>query len=31
MLSAILDVDPTFRPTAGPSPWEPETIPRGDA
>jgi diacylglycerol O-acyltransferase / wax synthase len=27
MLSAILDVDPNFRPTAGPTPWEPEAIP----
>jgi diacylglycerol O-acyltransferase / wax synthase len=27
MLAAILDLDPNFRPTAGPTAWEPETIP----
>ncbi len=27
MLSAILDVDPDFRPTAGPAPWVPEAVP----
>ncbi len=27
MLAAILDLDPNFRPTAGPAPWDPEEIP----
>jgi diacylglycerol O-acyltransferase / wax synthase len=27
MLAAILDLDPNYRPTSGPRPWEPETIP----
>jgi diacylglycerol O-acyltransferase / wax synthase len=27
MLAAILDVDPNFRPVAGPAPWEPEAVP----
>jgi diacylglycerol O-acyltransferase / wax synthase len=27
MLAAILDLDPNFRPTAGPAPWEPEAVP----
>ncbi len=27
MLAAILDLDPNFRPTHGPGPWEPEAIP----
>jgi diacylglycerol O-acyltransferase / wax synthase len=27
MLAAILDVDPNFRPVAGPTPWKPDAIP----
>jgi WS/DGAT/MGAT family acyltransferase len=27
MLAAILDIDPNFRPVAGPAPWEPEAVP----
>ena len=30
MLSAILDTDPTFRPTGSPAPWEPERMPSDD-
>ena len=30
MLSAILDVDPNFRPIAGPAPWVPEAVPSGE-
>ena len=30
MLAAILDTDPTFRPTGEPAPWEPEDIPSDD-
>ena len=27
MLAAMLDLDPNFRPIAGPTPWEPDAIP----
>ena len=30
MLAVILDVDPNFRPTSGPAPWEPEEVPTDD-
>ena len=30
MLAAILDVDPTFRPTGAPGAWEPERVPTDD-